>query len=291
MNAGAIKIPLLGGLEINPPRGFTVFGFTIYLYGLIIALGFGLAALYLYRRRESFGLTRDNVLDIFICAVAGGLVGARLYYVAFNPSDYFGAGKWLNIFKFREGGLAVFGGIILAVASVAVYSRVRRLRLAPILDGGALGLLIGQSIGRWGNFLNREAHGSVTSLPWRMGIELLPGSGNFVFVHPTFLYESLWNAIGLLLLHLFSKSKLRRYDGQVFLLYALWYGVGRALIEGLRTDSLYIPGTEIRASQALAAVCAAASCAILIIKAAGRNKPASPDGTPPEVDIGNEVSK
>ncbi|MDR2421004.1 MAG: prolipoprotein diacylglyceryl transferase [Oscillospiraceae bacterium] len=290
MSGGVIKFPLLGGAEINPPRGFEVFGFTVYLYGLIIALGFGLAALYVYRRRERFGLTRDNVLDIFICAVAGGIVGARLYYAAFNPSEYFGAGKWLNIFRFREGGLAVFGGIILSAAAVAVYSRAKKLRLAPILDAGAPGLLIGQSIGRWGNFINREAFGSETSLPWRMGIESPPGSGNFVFVHPAFLYESLWNALGLLLLHVFSKKYKRRYDGQMFLLYALWYGVGRALIEGLRTDSLYIPGTPVRASQALAAAGAAVSCVILAVKAAGRDKPALSGGTPPENDIGNENS-
>ncbi|MDR1330028.1 MAG: prolipoprotein diacylglyceryl transferase [Oscillospiraceae bacterium] len=293
MNGPVIKLPLFGeGAAVNPPRGITIFGFTIYLYGLIIALGFGLAALYVYRRRGRFGLTGDNVLDIFLCAIAGGIIGARLYYIAFNPSEYFGAGKWLNIFKLREGGLAIFGGILLGGGAVAFYCRRKKLRLPSVLDAGALGLLIGQSVGRWGNFINREAYGSVTSLPWRMGLESPAGSGAFVFVHPTFLYESLWNALGFLLLHLFSRKRLsskrhlnKRYEGQIFLLYALWYGVGRALIEGLRTDSLYIPGTPLRASQLLAAAAAVASLAALITLAVKHKTPAPSDGAPSEADI------
>ncbi|MDR0445418.1 MAG: prolipoprotein diacylglyceryl transferase [Oscillospiraceae bacterium] len=292
MTPPVIKLPLFGdAFMINPPRGVTVFGFTIYFYGLIITIGFILAALYVYRRCESFGMTRDDVINIFICAIAGGLIGARLYYVAFNPSEYFGAGKWMNILSFRDGGLAVYGGIILGAAAAAVYSLIKKLKPSRVFDAGALGLLIGQSIGRWGNFLNREAYGTETALPWRMGLETFPGSGEFRYVHPTFLYESLWNALGFLLLHLFSRKFKHRRDGEIFLLYLLWYGVGRAMIEGLRTDSLYIPGTALRVSQILSAALALISCAALAANRARHKTPTPPETETPGVDIGKNNQK
>ena len=250
------------GIVMNPPRSFEIFGFPIYLYGIIITLGFAQAGVYVLRRRDDFGLTQDNVIDIFLCAVVGGLVGARLYYVLNNPSEYLGAGKWLNIFKVREGGLAIYGGIILGSATVVLYAKRKKLRFAPMLDAGGLGLLIGQAIGRWGNFINREAFGGETTLPWAMGLEFWNGAT--ISVHPTFLYESLWNVIGFVLLHFFSKKR-KQYDGQVFLLYALWYGLGRAWIEGLRTDSLYLPGTGLRTSQLFAVLCVVASAVVLIV--------------------------
>jgi phosphatidylglycerol:prolipoprotein diacylglycerol transferase len=262
LNEATILFPMFGdGFAVNPPRGFTVFGLPIYFYGVIIAAGFLLAGLYVLKRRAEFGLTQDNVFDILICAIVGGIVGARLYYVAFNAPEFFGAGKWLNIFKVREGGLAVYGGIIAVVAALAAYSRLKKVKLGAMLDVGGLGLLIGQAIGRWGNFFNREAFGAETTVPWRMGL-VYPGRSMVIFVHPTFLYESLWNALGFALLHFFSKKK-RRYDGQLFLLYLLWYGIGRFMIEGLRADSLYIPGTALRVSQVLAGVCAVGSAAVL----------------------------
>ncbi|MEL4105892.1 prolipoprotein diacylglyceryl transferase [Oscillospiraceae bacterium WX1] len=256
-----ISFPIFGEhFVLNPPRAFTVFGFAIYWYAVLIAAGFVLATLYVLKRRDDFGLTQDDVLDLFIWAVPSGIVGARLYYILFNASDYFGPGKWLNILKFREGGLAVYGGIIAAVLCVWIYSKVKKIPVGVLFDVGALGLLIGQAVGRWGNFINREAYGGLTDLPWKMGLTTTAGT---VYVHPTFLYESLWNAIGFVLIHLFSK-KYRKYDGQVFLLYAAWYGLGRFMIEGLRTDSLYIQGTDIRVSQLVAALSVAAAVIILV---------------------------
>jgi len=258
------------GLTFNPPRAIEIGGRPIiYLYGIIITLGFALAGLYVLRRRDDFGLTQDNVFDIFLCAVIGGLIGARLYFVIFNPSMYFGAGKWLEIFKVRDGGLAVYGGIILAGVAIAIYARRKKLKYTPMFDAAGLGLLIGQAIGRWGNFVNREAYGGETSLPWAMGLTF--ESGVTIHVHPTFLYESLWNAIGFVLLHIFSKKR-KQYDGQVFLLYALWYGLGRVWIEGLRTDSLYIPGTPIRASQLVAALCIVVAAILLVLGNARHKK-------------------
>ncbi|MDR0839177.1 MAG: prolipoprotein diacylglyceryl transferase [Oscillospiraceae bacterium] len=280
MSDPVIIFPIFGeGFRLNPPRAVSIFGFEIYIYGFIIAAAFLLAGAYVLKRREAFGMTRDNVMDIFLCAMIGGIVGARLYYVAFNPSEYFGAGKWLNIFRVREGGLAVYGGIILGSASIIFYGVRKKLNFARMLDAGGLGLLIGQSIGRWGNFVNREAFGSATSMPWRMGLEY--SNGVTVYVHPTFLYESLWNALGLLLLHIYSKKR-KSYDGKIFLLYLLWYGLGRVWIEGLRTDSLYIPVTDVRVSQLLSGLLIIASCAVLYFKWRKAQKLAISDGEEPE---------
>lgn len=252
-----ISFPILGdGFVIDPPNYFTVFGRTIYWYGVIVTLGFILGALYVYSRRRDFGLTEDNVLDIFIVIIPCALVGARLYYVLFNPDQFFGPGKWLNIFKLREGGLAVYGGVILSFFGLLAYTRKKKLHLGRVLDVCALGLLIGQFIGRWGNFINREAYGYETTVPWRMGLTY---GSTTIYVHPTFLYESLWNALGFVLLHFYSK-KHRKYDGQIALLYIAWYGFGRFFIEGLRTDSLYIGRTGIRVSQLLAGV----SCLVAV---------------------------
>lgn len=262
MSNVAISFPMLG-LEMNPPNSVSIFGFNIYFYGIIITFGFVLAGLYILRRHDAFGLSKDNVLDIFLCAVVGGIVGARLFYVIFDDTTkYVGAGNWLNIFKVRDGGLAVYGGIILGCALAAIYAWRKKLRIAPILDAGGIAIPIGQAIGRWGNFFNREAFGYETTVPWRMG--LTPVSGETIYVHPTFLYESLWNIVGVILLHIFSK-RFQKYDGQVFLLYIFWYGLGRVWIEGLRTDSLYIGSTGIRVSQAIAAACIVVSAVILII--------------------------
>lgn len=250
----------LFGIRMNPPRSFSIFGFPIYLYAIAIMLGFVMALVYAYKRRDAFGMTRDNVLDVFLCTVIAGIIGARLYYIVFNPADYFGAGKWGNILRFREGGLAIYGGVIFGASAVAIYARIKKLSIGALLDVGGLGLLIGQAIGRWGNFVNREAYGSLTALPWAMWLGF--PNGVTISVHPTFLYESLWNAIGLILLHNFSKKR-KQYDGQVFLLYLLWYGLGRVWIESLRVDSLYLGATGLRVSQLLAALCIFCSAALL----------------------------
>ena len=241
-----ISFPMLGDLSINPPNSFEVFGFSIYWYGVIIAAGFLLA-----------------VLDTLIVGTPLAIIGARLYYVVFY-FDLYRDNLW-EIFAIRDGGLAIYGGIIGAIIGLLIVSRWRRFSALAMLDLGCFGMLIGQFVGRWGNFINREAYGAETEIFCRMGLTD-PVTGNTIYVHPTFLYESLWNFLGFVLLHIFSKKFERRFYGQFFLMYVAWYGFGRMLIEGLRTDSLYIPGTAIRVSQLLGALsCAAAVIAFVIM--------------------------
>jgi len=257
----AIHFPMFGdNFIIDPPSYITIFGRNIYWYGIIIGLGFLLAVFYAMRRCNQFGLTQDNVLDMLLAAVPSAIVGARLYYVVFNPENYFGPGKWGNIIKIWEGGLAIYGGIIFAVIALIIVCKARKIPVLPMLDIGGLGLLIGQAIGRWGNFMNREAFGAATDIFCKMGF--LVGD-SVVYVHPTFLYESLWNIIGFIALHFVSK-KFRKFDGQIFTMYIGWYGLGRFLIEGLRTDSLYLGNTDIRVSQLLALICFGAAVILLL---------------------------
>ncbi len=258
-----ISFPMLGDLSINPPNSFEVFGFSIYWYGVIIAAGFLLAVLYCMHRCGEFGLNSDNVLDTLIVGTPLAIIGARLYYVVFY-FDLYRDNLW-EIFAIRDGGLAIYGGIIGAIIGLLIVSHWRRFSAFAMLDLGCFGMLIGQFVGRWGNFINREAYGAETEIFCRMGLTD-PVTGNTIYVHPTFLYESLWNFLGFVLLHIFSKKFERRFDGQFFLMYVAWYGFGRMLIEGLRTDSLYIPGTAIRVSQLLGALsCAAAVIAFVIM--------------------------
>ena len=247
--------------SITAPATFHIFGLTLYWYGTIIAVGFLLAVIYVNKQSKNFGLTQDDLINMLICAVPSAVVGARLYYVIFKFSLY--QDNLWNIFKIRDGGLAIYGAIIGALIAVIIYCKVKKTPIGPYFDIGALGLLIGQSAGRWGNFMNREAFGRETTIFCRMG--LTDASGNTVFVHPTFLYESLWNLLGLLLLHLFVKSGKRRYDGQLFAMYVAWYGFGRMLIEGLRTDSLYLFDSGLRVSQVLAGLSVAGALVYLAI--------------------------
>jgi len=252
MESALITFPIISDrLVFDTPGYLSIFGFKVYLYGLFITAGFALAAIYLSRRHKMLGLATDNVLDLVILAVPCGLIGARLYYAIFNASYYFGPGNWLNIFRFREGGLAVYGGVIGGVLAFIIYGKIKKIPIPRLFDAGAFGLFIGQAVGRWGNFFNREAFGSETTVPWKMGLTTAAGT---IYVHPTFLYESLWNIIGFILLHNFSKKRKVRFDGQCFLFYAIWYGFGRFIIESYRTDSLFIAATGIRASQLLAAL-------------------------------------
>lgn len=245
---GAISFPNLG-IELNPsPVAFSVFGKDIYWYGVIIAAGFVLAVVYALARGRQFGLTDDNILDMLFAAVPTAIVCARAYYCLFNWKHY--AADPVSVLYIWEGGLAIYGGVIGAVAAVLVFCKVRKLPAGPLMDIGGLGLLIGQMIGRWGNFMNREAHGAVTDSFLKMGIA--DSGGTVTYYQPTFLYESVWNLVGFLLLHFYSKR--RKFDGEIFALYVAWYGLGRAWIEGLRTDSLYLFGTGIRVSQLLAIV-------------------------------------
>ena len=255
---GTISFPNLG-IELNPSRvAFTLFGKDIYWYGVIIALGFILAVIYGMRRARTVGLTDDHILDMLFAAVPSAIVCARLYYCVFYWELY--ADDPISMLYIWEGGLAIYGGIIGAVAAVLIFCRVRKIPAGPMLDVGGLGLLIGQTVGRWGNFINREAHGAVTDSFLKMGIA--DKMGNVTYFHPTFLYESLWNVAGFAFLHWYLKK--RKFDGEVFLLYVAWYGLGRAWIEGLRTDSLYLFGTGIRVSQLLAAVSFLGAVGLLI---------------------------
>lgn len=255
------------GLEFTLSRvACTVLGKDIYWYGIIICAGFILAALYVNSRTKDFGITSDNLTDCLIICVPLGIICARIYYVVFEWGYY--AQHPGEIIAIWKGGIAIYGGIIGTLIGLFVYSRVKKLSLASLCDLAAFGLLIGQCIGRWGNFINREAFGRETEAFSRMGLTL-PGRET-VYVHPTFLYESLWNFVGFLLLHFWFRKHERKFDGELILLYVVWYGIGRALIEGLRTDSLYITGTGIRVSQLLAGVSAAAAAVVLALLYTGK---------------------
>ena len=283
------------GLEFELNRvAFSPFGHNIYWYGVIIAAGFLLAVIYGLWRAPQFSLDPDVGVDGIFVVVPSAIVGARLYYVIFNPSVCFDAGGSFSLLRaiaFWNGGLAIYGGVIATVVSALIFCKVRRVNFWCGMDITVYGLLIGQMIGRWGNFVNVEAYGSVTALPWRMcsvsianelwrdGLleseaayqSILDGTTG---VHPTFLYESLWNLLGFILLVLLRK-KGRKFNGQMFLSYVIWYGLGRAAIEGLRTDSLYFFGTGIRTSQMVGVVSAVLGIALFLfrLKTAG---PADP---------------
>ena len=240
---------------MNPsPIAFTVAGFSVRWYGLMIALGIALGIGLAMARERRYGLPRDTVVDLALCGVPAAIVGARLYYVIFSWPTY--AKNPISALYLWEGGLAIYGGILGGLLAGLLYARKKGLRFLTLADLVAPCFAIGQAVGRWGNFMNREAFGTETTLPWRM--QLTTVSGALVEVHPTFLYESLWNVIGLILIAAVV-SKARRFDGENTWFYFLWYGFGRFWIEGLRTDSLYffrwtLLGQPIRVSQALSAV-------------------------------------
>ena len=256
MNYSVISFPGLG-IEMDPIRAFSIGPLTIHLYGVIIAAGMLLAAWYGMKRSKQFGLNEDQILDGVLWIVPFAILCARLYYCAFKWEDY--ADNPISILYIWEGGLAIYGGVLGAVLGIIVYCKIRKIKIGAVLDIVALGFLIGQAIGRWGNFFNREAFGGETDCFLRMGL-LNTVTGQVEFHHPTFLYESLWNAAGFVLLHFLSKH--RKYDGQIALGYAAWYGFGRMVVEGLRTDSLY--WGPFRVSQVLAGVSFLAAGAVLI---------------------------
>jgi phosphatidylglycerol:prolipoprotein diacylglycerol transferase len=253
------------GISVDPsPVAFKLGGLNIYWYGIILATGFFLGVVYALRRCKEFGITQDEILDGLFIVAPVAVICARIYYCAFNWSEF--AGDPISCLNIRQGGIAVYGSIIGAVLMTIVYTRWKKIPLKPVLDLVAMGFVIGQFIGRWGNFVNREAHGGVTDCFLRMGLE--DAAGNVTYYHPTFLYESLWNFVGFLFLHFYIKR--RKYDGQIFTLYVAWYGLGRAIIEGMRTDSLYLFGTGIRVSQLLAAISCLIAVGFLIYRLAGK---------------------
>lgn len=266
------------GLTIEVKEiAFRVFGWPIHWYGIIIAAGFLLAVIFCCKKADIYGIEQDDIMDLLIYAVPLCIIGARLYYIIFYLDLYRNSDGGLNfsqMVRIWDGGLAIYGAIITAILVALIFCKAKKIRFLALVDLGSFGLLIGQLIGRWGNFVNVEAYGAPTDLPWRMGIyDTVNGVYQYMEVHPTFLYESLWNLAGLLLLALVV-AKHRKFDGQIFLGYVAWYGLGRAWIEGLRTDSLYFFSTGLRVSQVLAIVSCAAAVVILFVQL---TRPHSPE--------------
>ena len=251
-----ISFPSLG-ITMNPPSSFTIGPLTIHLYGVIIAAGLMLAVLYACRRSREFGIKEDDVIDGVLWVTPFAIICARLYYCLFSWDSY--ADDPISILYIWNGGLAIYGGVIGAAIGVIVFCKIKKIKIPALLDLVALGFLIGQAMGRWGNFFNREAFGCRTDSFFRMGL-LNSITGTAGYFHPTFLYESVWNVLGFVMLHFASKH--RQYDGQIALGYAAWYGLGRTFIEGLRTDSLYLG--VFRVSQLLAAVTCFAALVVLV---------------------------
>lgn len=243
------------------PIAFKIGSACVYWYGIIICFGFILAFLYAMKNSKRFELDPDKLVDVIIVGLITGIIGARLYYVIFYPGDIY-IKEPIKIIFINQGGLAIYGGIIGAILGGFVVCKIKNLKFLKVIDIASLGFLIGQAIGRWGNFTNQEAFGTQTNSFFGMVSE---NTGN-VAVHPCFLYESVWCAIGFLLLHIFSLKYKQRFDGELFLLYVAWYSTGRFFIEALRTDSLMVSGTGIRVSQALAAVIVMVCIIVLIVK-------------------------
>jgi len=269
-NTSPIAFPgLFGDWQFTVgPKALDI-GNGIYWYGVLIAMGLLLALWFCMKQAPKYGLVEDNIMDMVLWGMPMGIVGARIYYIVFYLDLYRSADGSLDfarMVRIWDGGLAIYGGIIAAFLTGYIVSHVKKFSYLAAMDDIVMGVLMGQSIGRWGNFMNREAFGAVTAVPWRM--RLWAYDGQFYDVHPTFLYESLWNLAGFLLLWRVL-SKRRKFDGQNFLCYFLWYGLGRVWIEGLREDSLYLFnatlfGASVRVSQALSAVLVIVSASLLL---------------------------
>ena len=258
---------------------------SVRWYGVIIAFGLLLAALFGGRIAYKWKISLDKMVDVLLYGVIFGIIGARLYYVAFKWED-FRDNLW-SIFEIWNGGLAIYGGIIGGLAAALVVCKLEHINVRNLLDMVGMSLLIGQGIGRWGNFANQEAFGSITYKHWGMmsdtvadfiarnpkafgleGVENIPQylADNDLYVHPTFFYESVWCFVGFALLYLILR-KFRTFSGELFLCYGVWYGLGRMVIEGLRTDSLFIGNTSIRVSQVLSgALCLLCFVLLLVFK-------------------------
>ena len=258
MHYTTISFPGLG-LEMDPISYFQLGPLKIHLYGIIIATGLVLAAVYAMRRSKEFGLKQDDLLDGILWVTPFAIICARAYYCIFSWHEF--ADDPISVLYIWHGGLAIYGGVIGAIIGSAVFCRIRKIKYTTVLDLVLMGFLLGQAIGRWGNFFNREAFGAPTECFLRMGL-MDPATGEFTYYHPTFLYESVWNLTGFVLLHFLSKK--RRYDGQMALCYAMWYGLGRTFVEGLRMDSLW--WGPFRVSQLLAAISCIAAAAVLTVQ-------------------------
>lgn len=260
-----IAIPFLN-LEFDPRRVISIGKLDIHIYGLLIALGLLLAVLYAWKRCAQFGIKENDLTDGVLWIVPVAVICARLYYCAFEWETY--RANPISILHIWNGGLAIYGGVIGAAICVVIHCLVKKIKIPALLDLVALGFLIGQCIGRWGNFFNREAFGGVTDSFLRMGL-FNTMTQSWEYHHPTFFYESMWNLVGFLVLHFVSKK--RKYDGQIALGYTAWYGLGRAVIEGLRTDSLW--WGPFRVSQMLAAISCIAAVVVMMVMSFRQHKP------------------
>lgn len=263
---------------------FSIGGLQVRWYGLIITCGIILACWYtMFRGKRNEGIISDDVLDVAIVTVLLGVLGARLYYVL-TTLDKFEYNSLIDVLAIWNGGLAIYGGIIGGCLGIVITCTVKKIRWQKLFDMAAPGVMIAQALGRWGNFFNGEAYGYAIGettrfyffntehiLPsgegtlfhtLRMGLSETVG-GQLTYYHPTFLYESVWNVLGFVLINLFYKRK--KFDGQIALMYFAWYGFGRMFIEGLRTDSLYLPGTSLRISQCVGLFCFAASVILMTV--------------------------
>lgn len=271
------------GLELTLDRvAFTLFGLPVYWYGILIATGMMLALLFAFRYARSFGIDADRMVDVVLISTVFSVLGGRAYYVAMAPFKYESFAQMLDI---RQGGLAIYGAVIGAFTAAFFVCKWRKVPVLPMFDLASMGFLIGQGIGRWGNFINQEAFGTNTALPWGMysdgtyaylaGVRArLAEQGITVDptlpVHPTFLYESIWCILGFFALWAYSKR--RKFHGEIILLYIIWYGAERFFVEGLRTDSLMLG--SFRVSQLIAAVSVLAAMALwLVLRHKYKGKP------------------
>ena len=269
------------------PVAFTVFGKDVFWYGIIITVGIILAVLYAFMRAKQSGIKPDHMYDYSIFTIIFGIIGARTYYVLSELDSY---NSFMDAIAIWKGGLAIYGGVIGGICALIVTALVKKHKPLRILDCAAPATMIGQMIGRWGNYMNQEAFGCNTDLPWGMRsfvyaphdgvrmegtVEYLSSHKSLLmqknpdliidpqgYVHPTFLYESLWNLLGFILINIFYKKK--KFDGAILFAYLGWYGLGRLFIEGLRTDSLYLGSTNIRLSQLVALICIVLSVFALV---------------------------
>ena len=267
-----VAFPGLGinGGEVNSVAFSLGENFNVMWYGVVIALGMLMAIAYACYRCKQHGIKIDDLVDIAIFTIFFGVIGARLYYVIFNPTNFKTLGDILNL---RSGGLAIYGGIIAGALTIVVVCLVKKISWLQLFDCAGPGVMLAQAMGRWGNFFNGEAYGSIVEEGHplyflRMGLISNNtysdfGTSKMVYVHPCFLYESLWNILGFILINLVYKKK--KFDGQNALYYIAWYGFGRMFIEGLRTDALYIGQTGIRVSQLLGFLLFAVATALIIM--------------------------
>ena len=286
MNAGDIAFPNLGIYLKDVPKNFSVFGFEIAFYGLLIGVGVLCGILMAAHMAKVTGQNPDDYWDFALYAVFFSIIGARIYYVIFAWDFY--KDDLMGIFRLRSGGLAIYGGVIAAFITLFVYCRIKKKNPLLMGDTAMPGLILGQAIGRWGNFMNREVFGEYYDCLFSMQLPIeavrardiseniaahIPEGANYINVHPTFLYESVWNLLVFAALLLFRKHK--KFHGELCLLYFGGYGLGRFIIEGIRTDTLFIPGTTVPVSQVLALAMVVFSLAADVLVRLGMKKKTS----------------